>query len=291
MREEKAGPQEDWSSMNLAERIARLNPRRQEIVRPAIEDPQPFILLSVRDMANKLGTDPATIVRIAKGLGFASYKEFQRYLHELSVTRATSLVMMQSGPSEDSIHSRLQRSLDQEIKNLRGLYNSIDLERITAVANRLWKARRILLLGGDLATSLVFYFEYHLNLLGMPVTQATMPGVAAHIVRSMGEGDLVLGISFRRGLRMTVEGIQQARKQGAYCVGLTDTYVSPIAQFSDEFFLASVEMSSFGPSYAAPIAVMNLLLLACAEVRRPRILDLLKKVDKEQRLGFRWYEL
>jgi len=278
--------------MSPSDRVARLNPRRRDIVRPALEHPQHFVLLSVRDMAKKLGTDPATMVRIAMGLGFESYKDFQRYLHQLSVARATSLDMMQSAVEGDtSLPARLQKSLDQELKNLRGLYNSLDMRRLAAVANRLWKARRILLLGGDLASSLVFYLDYHLNLLGMPVSHATTPGLAAHGVRSMGAGDVVIGISFRRGLRMTIEGIQQARKQGAFCVGLTDTYVSPVSRFSDEVFLASVEMPSFGASYAAPIAVLDLLLLACAEVRRPKTLELLKKVDKEQRMGFRWYEL
>ena len=46
-------------------------------------------------MAKELGTDPATTVRIARGLGFESYKDFQYYLHELSVVRATSLDTMQ----------------------------------------------------------------------------------------------------------------------------------------------------------------------------------------------------
>ena len=64
-----------------------------------------------------------------------------------------------------------------------------------------------------------------------------------------------------------------------------------MARFSDEVFLASVEVPSFGASYAAPVAVLDLLLLACGEVRRPKTLALLKKVDKEQRMGFRWYEL
>jgi hypothetical protein len=44
---------------------------------------------------------------------------------------------------------------------------------------------------------------------------------------------------------MTVEGIQQARNLGAYCIGITDTYVS---RFSNEFDPASVNTTSFGAS-------------------------------------------
>jgi hypothetical protein len=42
-------------------------------------------------------------------------------------------------------------------------------------------------------------------------------------------------------------------------------------------------------SYAAPMSFMNVLLTACAHHRRARTLRILKKVDQEQRLGFRWY--
>jgi len=248
------------------------------------------VLLSVRDLAKKLGTNPATTVRIARAMKFKSYKEFQLYLHELSIARATSLETMRSAPAEGSTTSFLRASLDQELKNLSALYNVVDLKRVAAVAKRVWKARRILLLGGDVAASLVTYLEYHFRILGLPVSSATMPGMAVHSVRSLGKNDLVIAISFRRGLRMTIEGLEQARKQGAYCVGITDTYLSPITRFANEFYLASVDSLSFNASYSAPMALLNLLLVACAQDRHTRTLELMKKVHEEQRRGFRWYE-
>lgn len=99
----------------------------------------------------------------------------------------------------------------------------------------------------------------------------------------------MLAISFRRGLRQTVEGVQQAREQGAYCIGITDTYVSPLARFCNEVFLASVETTSFGASYVAPMALINALLVACANYKRSRTLTLLKLADEEQRKGYRWF--
>src|SRR5437762_10008603 len=85
------------ASMHLGERIEQLSVKRQEIIRPILEHPREYVLLSVRAMAKRLHTDPATIVRIVRGLGFGSYREFQRHLHELSLAFATSLDTMQSG--------------------------------------------------------------------------------------------------------------------------------------------------------------------------------------------------
>jgi DNA-binding MurR/RpiR family transcriptional regulator len=275
--------------LSFGERIAQLTVKRQELIRPVQERPRDYVLLPIRDVAQKLGTDPATVLRIVRSMGFPSYRQFKSYLHELSIASATSLEGLQSVETHDSsLISHARRSLEQDIHNLHALRNTLDLNRVAALAKRLYDARRILLLGGDMATSLIDFLEYKLTLLGLPVATAHTPGKTLHAVRSLTRKDLVVAVSFRRGLRQTVEGIQHAQARGAYCVGITDTFVSPIARFSDEFFLTSVE-APFSNSYTAPMSLLQVVFNACAHYRRPRTVALLKEVDYEQRHGFRWY--
>jgi DNA-binding MurR/RpiR family transcriptional regulator len=274
---------------NLAERIDHLSIKRQEIIRPILEHPREYVLLSVRAMAERLHTDPATIVRIVRGLGFSSYREFQRHLHEVSLAYATSLDTMQSGGGDGTMPSHVRESLEQDLKNLQGLKNSLDAQRLVTLAKRFYDARRIVLLAGDLALQLAHYFEYQISLLGLPIFVATSAGRTLHLVRTVNKQDLVIAISFRRGLRQTVEGAQQARVRGAYCVGISDTYVSPLARECDEIFLASIESTSFGASYAAPVALMNAILAAVGQYRRTQTLALAKELAEEQRKGVRWY--
>jgi DNA-binding MurR/RpiR family transcriptional regulator len=276
---------------SLAELISNLSRKRQEIVRPVLENPREFVLLTVRAMAKRLKTDPATTVRIVRGMGFQGYKQFQTFLHELSITHATSLETMQAVPANQSkFPANIRRSLDQDIRNLQALRNSLEAKRVVSLARRMYAARRILLIGGDLAASLVNYLEHHLALLGFPVVTATTAGMIAHLARTTGKRDLVFAMSFGRGLRQTVEGMQQARANGAHCVGITDTFLSPVARFSDECFLASTATPSFGDSYVAPMALFDAILMACANYRRARTLAWLKKADQEERLGFRWFD-
>jgi RpiR family carbohydrate utilization transcriptional regulator len=275
---------------SLAERIEILSSKRQEIIRPILEHPREYVLLSVRAMAKRLHTDPATVVRIVRGLGFASYRDFQKHLHDLSIAFATSLDTMESsGRGETSMPAYIREALEQDLKNLHGLKNSLDAARLTSLAKRVYDARRIVLLAGDLASFLADYLEYQITLLGLPVFKGTSAGRIAHLVRTVNNRDLVLAISFRRGLRQTVEGVHLAKARNAYCIGITDTYVSPLARECDEVFLASVESTTFGASYAAPVALVNAILAACAQYRRPQTLAILKEIAEEQRKGFRWY--
>jgi DNA-binding MurR/RpiR family transcriptional regulator len=275
--------------VHLAERIEQLSVKRQEIIRPILEHPREYVLLSVRAMAKRLRTDPATIVRIVRGLGFGSYREFQRHLHELSLAFATSLDTMQAGSRDSSMPSHVSESLEQDLKNLQGLKNSLDAQRLVALAKRFHEARRIVILAGDLAMQLAHYLEYQISLLGLPIFAATSTGRILHLVRSLNKQDLVVAVSFRRGLRQTIEGAQQAHARGAYCVGISDTYVSPLARECDEVFLASIESTSFAASYVAPVALINSLLAAVGQYRRSQTLAIVKEIAEEQRRGFRWY--
>ncbi len=290
MAPSKRSPQaQEEHLLPLADRLAALSARRREIIRPVLEHPRSFVLLSVRDLAARVGSDPATIVRIARSMHFASYKAFQQYIHGLSIANATSLDNMQAVPRDASVTGTIRGSLENDMRNLTALRNSLDLSRVARLAQRVYGAKRILLLGGDLAESLIQFFHYHLLLLGLQVQIASTAGLAAYLTLSAKETDLLFAISFRRGLRQTVEGMQRAKQGGAYCVGITDTYLSPIAQHADEFFLASIEAHSFGASYVAPLALINAILVACASHKRGRTLNLLRQVEAEQKHGFRWY--
>src|SRR4029077_7661786 len=108
------------SAPSLAERIELLSSTRRELLRPILEHPREYVLLSVRAMAKRLKTDPATVVRIVRGLGFASYRDFQRHLHDLSIAFATSLDTMQSAGKVSSMPAYVRDALEQDLKNLHG---------------------------------------------------------------------------------------------------------------------------------------------------------------------------
>lgn len=269
-----------------------LSRKRRETIRPVLENPENFVLLSARALGGRLGIDAATVVRIAQAIGFVAYRDFQRYLHGLSIARATSLDAMKASVSRSGgIIPLIQDSLHQDLANLNSVRHNTDLNALAAVAARCYRYSRILIFAGDLAATLASYLEHHLTILGLPVLSATSWGRIMHISRSASKKDLVIAISFRKGLRQTVEGLQQAHAKGAYCVGITDTYVSPVAQSCDRVFLASIEAPPFGASYIAPMAVLNALLVACANHRRARTLSLLRAAEREERHGSRWYQI
>jgi RpiR family carbohydrate utilization transcriptional regulator len=286
----KKGPKTSKFHSGAMLSMNQLSEKRQQVIRPVLENPREFVLLNVRDMALRLAIAPATVVRIVQGLGFESYKSFRHYLHDLSVTSATILDSMQAGGNTPQTPKFLKGSRKQIQENLEFVVERVDLHQILNIAIRIHEAKRILLLGGDMASALVEYMEYHLTIAGLPVMAAVNPGRATHLVRSIGEDDVVIGISFRRGLRMTIEGIQKSRENGAYCIGVTDSVLSPLARFSNELVIVPINSFSFAASYVAPIALIELITAAVGNLRRKQVVDRLKEADQEQKHGYRWYQ-
>ena len=285
-----AGPPQRIENGTLAVRLATLSERRQQIIRPVLENPRKFVLLRVRDLAAQLDSDAATIVRIVRGLGFGSYRDFQHHLHEASVAQTTSLDTMQAGAGgRQGRGSPVRDSLEQDVKNLGVVRGSVGQEQLLDLARRLHEARRIFVFGGDVASALAVFLEYNLSVVGLPVFAGTGFGRILHLARGAKQSDVAIGISFRRGLRMTVEGMKRASANGAYCVAIADSLVSPLARFADACFIAPIETPSFGVSYVAPMALLNALLAAYGQTYRTSTLALLREVDEEQRHGARWY--
>jgi DNA-binding MurR/RpiR family transcriptional regulator len=110
--------------LSFAERINRLSKKRRELIRPVQEQPRDYVLLSIRDAAHKLGTDASTVLRITRGLGFPSYREFKPYLEELSIASATSLESKQDHMAGSSIIAHGHQALEQDIRNIHGAIRS-----------------------------------------------------------------------------------------------------------------------------------------------------------------------
>jgi DNA-binding MurR/RpiR family transcriptional regulator len=270
--------------------LRNLTPRRREIIRPVLENPSTYVLLGLRGVSRKLKSDPATVLRTVQAMGFKRYRDFQQYLHEYTIAFSTSLEALEKGSERaKGTEGLIQASIKRDMDNLKQLQNTLDPGRVIAVAQKVYEARRILLIGGDMVTALVTYLDYNLAMLGLNVVRAVLPGEINHRVRTIGKQDVVIGISFGRGLRQTVEGLKEARENGAYCVAVSDTFISPVAKHADQFFLTPTEKLSFADSYVACMALFNVLLIACANVERRSTMALLKKVAQEQRSGYRWY--
>jgi DNA-binding MurR/RpiR family transcriptional regulator len=276
----------------LAEARPGLNPRRRRIIQAALENPDETFFLSSRALARRYRVDPATIVRTIQALGYRRYADFLQDLREHFIHRITPYRVVEATAREKrSVTDHVRHSLDRDLHNLNSLRSGLDPARVVDLARKIHRAQSVLVVGVDLAASLAWFLAYGLVALGFSVEAPVgSSGNLQHKIRRLTGRDLLIAISFGRCLRATVDAAVQARQQGVPTFGITDSDTTPIARTCDGYLLAPVSASTLSGSYAAPMAALNAVIVACTQLKPRRSLALLRQTEKEYLSGPRWFD-
>jgi DNA-binding MurR/RpiR family transcriptional regulator len=259
------------------------------MIRAILDHPEEIYFLSSRELGKRFDMDAATIVRTIQVLGYDRYADFAADLRRHFVARITPYTTMQAAAREkQSVADRLRQNVDKDIANLHLLKTGLDTTQVIAAAKRIHRARRIIVVGIDLAASLANFLAYGLTVQGFDADAPVgSSGNLIHKIKLLNSKDLMIAISFGRCLRETVEAAQRARQSGVSTFGITDSDTTPLAKYCDGYVVASVASSVFTGSYVAPLAAINTIIAACAHLHPQRMLAILRDYEKDA--GARWY--
>ena len=266
-----------------------LGSRRRDLVRQILDHPEDTYFLTSRALAKFYSVDTATIVRTIQALGYERYADFAADLRAHFLSRITPYTLMKSAARDKrSIADHVEHSLELDAHSLQALRASMSPDEIIKMARIVDRARRVLVVGVDFAAALAHMLAYALVSIGMDAeTPVGSTGNLHQKVLVLGPKDLLIALSFGRCLQDTVDSVICASDNGVPTFGITDSDQSPIARFCDHSWNTSVASPAFHESYVAPVAAINALLFACAQLRPERSLANLQR--KEQKFRNRWY--
>lgn len=284
-------PRSDIES-RFAQAQTRLNAHRRQLVQSILDSSGETFFLSSRQLALRYEVDPATIVRTIQALGYERFADFAAELRQHFVSRLTPYKILEaSAKSSRTVADTVMTSLERDVENLDSLRASLDTAAVIDLARRVHRARRIVIVGVDLAAALSQFLAYGLLPLGF-AAEAPLgsSGSLYHTVRTLTKRDLLIGISFGRCLKETVDAMLRAQQRGVPTFGITDSASTPIARHADAHLIASVSSIAFSGSYVAPMGLFNAIIVACSHIAPKRSLALLRQSESEYRSGPRWYE-
>jgi len=94
------------------------------------------------------------------------------------------------------------------------------------------------------------------------------------------QGDLLIGISFPRYTARTIEAMEFARSRGASLIAITDGPLSPLHATAEICLMAKSDMASFVDSFAAPLSLINALIVALSQRRRHEVSEHFADLEK-----------
>lgn len=268
-------------AVRTAERVldlfhgARLTPTQRRIAHSLIQHAPSAAYLSAAEVAALAGVSQPSVTRFAMALGYAGYPALRRELRALvDVGTATQKARQKADNAhnaEQKASNAVQRAVKAEAEHLERLVDQLqDLEDVDKAADLLVASRPLPVLGLRAAAPLAAYFGYFAAKVHPDVRVLDAGGT--HLLdkldqaRAAGAGAM-LAIVLPRYPRETFEAIREAKAAGMSVVALTDSAVSPAAEYADVVLPAAVGTQLVFDLHTGPMAMTMVLLQAMCDAR------------------------
>ena len=270
----------------LSERIrqhsANFSKGQRMIARYIEEHSEQVAFMTASRLGQTVGVSESTVVRFATEIGYSGYPALQQAMQEMIRSKMTSVQRLEMTSSNVPQEKLLDVVLDQDIDILKRTKESVDREAFYQAAEALVNARKVYVLGAGSSLALATFMAHYLRLVFETVhlVEATSEATILQQMVHVGEGDAVIAISFPRYSKKAVKTMKYASSQKATTVAITDSPLSPLAQYASHVLLARSDMVSFVDSLVGPLSVINALIVTVAIKKKNEVADTLRKIEE-----------
>lgn len=220
--------------------------------------------MTASKIGDLVGVSESTVVRFANTLGYDGYPSLQEELQELIKSKLTTVQRISM--SEDDYSNKsigVKKILKTDMDNIKETADEIDSEDFETVIDEILSAKRVYILGLRSSNTLAAYLGFYLGIILDDVTVVSLgiSDIFEQLIR-VNKEDLIIGISYPRYSRRTIDALKYVKEQGARIIGITDSYTSPIVKISDHTLYAKSNMVSFVDSLVAPMSLINALIVS-----------------------------
>ena len=220
-----------------------------------------------------VGVSESTVVRFATELGFDGYPGLQKALQEMIRNRLTSVQRIEVTTDQIGTDSVFDKVLNLDIEKIRRTLEESSRDDFNAAVDALVGAGSIYIIGARSAAALAQFLAYYFNLMfkSVRLVGTTSSSEMFEQIMRISDKDMMIGISFPRYSKHTVKALKYASDKGANVLAITDSVMSPLAEYADHLLLARSDMASFVDSLVAPLSVINALIVAIGIKKREEI--------------------
>lgn len=257
----------------------KLSKGHRRIAQYIVEHYNKAVFMTASRLGESVGVSESTVVRFAAVLGYEGYPQLQRALQELVSHRLTAVQRFEMS-SEIDPNAVLRTVLKSDMQNIRATVEELDNHAFEEGVKRILNAKEIYVIGLRSAAPLAQFLGYYLNYIfdRVHLVSSAATDVFEEIAR-ISEADVVIGISFPRYSTRTVEAMRFARSCGAQVISITDGPMSPLHEVSDVCLNACTDMASFVDSLAAPMSVINALVVSLGLHRKEELSRHFKQLE------------
>lgn len=239
------------------------------------------VFLTAAKLGGIVGVSESTVVRFAIELGYDGYPKLQRALEELVKTKLNSVQRMEVTSDRMNKQHVLKSVLQSDLDKVKATLEELDPATFDDAVNMILRAKTIYIIGVRSCAALASFLGFYFNLLFDNVKLIHTNSVSEMFeqIHRIGQDDVMIGISFPRYSKRAVKAVEYAHNRGSKIITLTDSILSPTAQFADCTLIARSDMASLVDSLVAPLSVINALIVAISMRKQTEVIDTLQTLE------------
>jgi DNA-binding MurR/RpiR family transcriptional regulator len=202
--------------------------------------------LSVTRYAEQAGCSEATVVRMARRLGYEGFpelkKELARHANQDSeqLKHASKDFKYEGISSRDSTMTVVGKVFETTIVAIRDTFKVLDKIQYERAVNTLLKAKSIMFCGvGDAALVAMEAYQRFVR-IGEHCLVSVDPDVQLIMSSQLTKGDVVVAISHSGRSKTVLNAVKLAKRSGVTVVAVTNFPISPLTKHSDIVLLTAV---------------------------------------------------
>ncbi|NMA87110.1 MAG: MurR/RpiR family transcriptional regulator [Tissierellia bacterium] len=228
--------------------------------------------MTAASLGETVGVSESTVVRFANTLGFDGYRELQKELQELIKNKLTTVQRISLSSEFADYENALKQVVKKDMDNMERIFSEMDYEAFEKAVEMTLEASTVYIIGLRSSSFLAGYLAFYLNFLLDDVKLITTgPNDVFEQLLKANKGDVVIGISYPRYSKRTLEALDYVKEKGCKIIGITDSLLSPAAQYADTTLIASSNMLSFVDSLVAPMSLINGFIVAVSMEKKEDI--------------------
>lgn len=217
-----------------------------------------------------VGISESTVVRFAYCLGYEGYPEFQEALAEWVKNKLNSVQKIGAKYGKSTQSEILTSVLTTDMENISSTMEHVDPQAFETAVETVLNAEHVYIIGIRSCEPLARFLYFYLNMIRGNVillASTSTSEIFEQMIR-IDEKDAMVGISFPRYSMRTLKAMEFANDRNAKVISITDTIHSPMCLYSSCNLMAKSEMVSIVDSLAAPLSLINALVVALC-LKRP----------------------
>jgi DNA-binding MurR/RpiR family transcriptional regulator len=254
-------------------------PRAQrKVAAYMLENPSEALFMTSQQLGESSGTSEATVVRLAVTLGFEGFPQFKEALQGEAKDQLSTFGRLREHRAKMGAKNFLSEIIAQEMEVAASCLAESSDREIKELASRICGSDGVYLVGLRSARSLAVYMQYYLSWF-LPNVYVPQNDTLESYLVSASKDSLVIGISFPRYTRRTLDSILIANRMRLQTAAITDSEASPLAKAAGMAVKTPCVHVAHIDSLMIPFGMANAILIEVANQLGSNALSRLNELE------------